>query len=206
MSEDLVAACVVGVDYGTRSGRAVVVRVSDGAELGSAVYEPGYQAGFGVGYEPARPDGSWDGYLLDVLRVAVPRALKASGVFPGTVVGIGFTARTTVPASLTDTPADTLTDSLADTLTGTPAETAPATLSQEAAELAGLPAGIAVAVDDGSSAAARAVQAAQAALAAAARAASWAAEATGRAGRSAHDEPYAGYRNRTTTSAVAARR
>ena len=28
----------VGVDFGTLSGRAVVVRVSDGAELGSAVY------------------------------------------------------------------------------------------------------------------------------------------------------------------------
>ena len=30
---------VVGVDYGTLSGRALVVRVSDGAELGSAVLE-----------------------------------------------------------------------------------------------------------------------------------------------------------------------
>ena len=30
---------VIGVDYGTLSGRAVVVRVSDGAELGSAVHE-----------------------------------------------------------------------------------------------------------------------------------------------------------------------
>jgi hypothetical protein len=30
-------AVVIGVDFGTLSGRAVVVRVSDGAELGSAV-------------------------------------------------------------------------------------------------------------------------------------------------------------------------
>src|SRR4029079_9861642 len=30
---------VIGVDYGTLSGRALVVRVSDGAELGSAVLE-----------------------------------------------------------------------------------------------------------------------------------------------------------------------
>ena len=29
----------IGVDYGTLSGRAVVVRTSDGAELGSAVHE-----------------------------------------------------------------------------------------------------------------------------------------------------------------------
>lgn len=30
---------VVGVDYGTLSGRALVVRVSDGEELGTAVHE-----------------------------------------------------------------------------------------------------------------------------------------------------------------------
>ena len=28
--------CVIGIDFGTLSGRAVVVRVQDGAELGSA--------------------------------------------------------------------------------------------------------------------------------------------------------------------------
>ena len=33
------AGHVVGIDFGTLSGRAVVVRVSDGAELGSAVHE-----------------------------------------------------------------------------------------------------------------------------------------------------------------------
>lgn len=31
--------CVVGVDFGTLSGRAVVVRVRDGAELGTAEHE-----------------------------------------------------------------------------------------------------------------------------------------------------------------------
>ena len=31
-------ACVVGVDFGTLSGRALVVRVRDGAELGTAVH------------------------------------------------------------------------------------------------------------------------------------------------------------------------
>ena len=41
MTADAAAAdpCVVGVDYGTLSGRAVVVRVSDGAELGAAVHD-----------------------------------------------------------------------------------------------------------------------------------------------------------------------
>ena len=38
MSQDR-ARYTVGIDYGTLSGRAVVVRVSDGAELGSAVHE-----------------------------------------------------------------------------------------------------------------------------------------------------------------------
>ena len=33
---------VIGVDYGTLSGRALVVRVGDGAELGSAVHEYEY--------------------------------------------------------------------------------------------------------------------------------------------------------------------
>ena len=32
-------ACVIGVDFGTLSGRALVVRVTDGAELGTAVHE-----------------------------------------------------------------------------------------------------------------------------------------------------------------------
>ncbi len=34
-----ITPCVVGVDFGTLSGRALVVRARDGAELGSAVYE-----------------------------------------------------------------------------------------------------------------------------------------------------------------------
>ena len=31
--------CTIGVDFGTLSGRAVVVRARDGAELGAAVHE-----------------------------------------------------------------------------------------------------------------------------------------------------------------------
>ena len=44
---------VVGVDFGTLSGRAVVVRVSDGAELGTAVHD--YPHGV---VEEALPDGA----------------------------------------------------------------------------------------------------------------------------------------------------
>jgi ribulose kinase len=39
MTVDPKRALVVGVDFGTLSGRALVVRVADGAELGSGVYE-----------------------------------------------------------------------------------------------------------------------------------------------------------------------
>jgi L-ribulokinase len=38
MAADPARALVVGVDFGTLSGRALVVRVADGAELGSAVH------------------------------------------------------------------------------------------------------------------------------------------------------------------------
>lgn len=52
-SESSVGKYVVGVDFGTLSGRALVVRVSDGAELGSTVapYRHGvmerYQTAYG---------------------------------------------------------------------------------------------------------------------------------------------------------------
>jgi L-ribulokinase len=37
MTVDPKRALVVGVDFGTLSGRALVVRVADGAELGSGI-------------------------------------------------------------------------------------------------------------------------------------------------------------------------
>jgi L-ribulokinase len=103
--------CVVGVDFGTLSGRAVVVRVADGTELGSAVHE--YAAGVidhglpGTG-ELLPPDwalqdpADW----REVLRRAVPAALVAGGVDPGRVVGIGtdFTACTVLPSTVDGTP------------------------------------------------------------------------------------------------------
>jgi len=76
------SAVVVGVDYGTLSGRAVVVRVSDGVELGSAVHAYPHAV-----IERALPSGrtlppDWalqvPGDYVDVLRTAVPAALAAS--------------------------------------------------------------------------------------------------------------------------------
>lgn len=102
---------VVGVDFGTLSGRAVVVRVSDGAELGSAVHEyadrvieralPGTDVRLGPDWALQSPR-DW----LDVLRLAVPQAVAAAGIDPGDVIGIGtdFTACTVLPTTAGGTP------------------------------------------------------------------------------------------------------
>jgi L-ribulokinase len=118
-------ACVVGVDYGTLSGRALVVRVSDGAELGTAVHP--YRHAVLDRELPAHLTGSapvelapdWalqvpDDYR-DVLRVAVPEALARAGVAPEQVVGIAtdFTACTMVPTLDDGTPLNEV-DGLAD--------------------------------------------------------------------------------------------
>ncbi|GAB3267056.1 ribulokinase [Nocardioides dilutus] len=102
--------CVVGIDFGTLSGRAVVVRVSDGEELGAATHDYPHAV-----LDQALPSGrrlgpDWalqvpDDYR-DVLRHAVPKALELSGVDPADVVGIGtdFTACTMVPTLADGTP------------------------------------------------------------------------------------------------------
>ncbi|ANZ43399.1 ribulokinase [Lentzea guizhouensis] len=104
-------ACVVGVDFGTLSGRAVVVRVHDGAELGTAVHE--FRHGVVDQVLPAtgRPlPPEWalqvPADYLDVLRTAVPQAVEAAGISPSQVVGIGtdFTACTMVPVTADGTP------------------------------------------------------------------------------------------------------
>jgi L-ribulokinase len=102
---------VVGVDYGTLSGRAVVVRVADGAELGSAVYAyphavltqtlPDGVTGLGADWALQVP-----GDYVGVLRSAVPEAVAAAGVDPALVIGIGtdFTACTILPTLADGTP------------------------------------------------------------------------------------------------------
>ncbi|MFG1646593.1 ribulokinase [Amycolatopsis sp. NPDC049252] len=102
---------VVGIDYGTLSGRAVVVRVRDGAELGSAVTE--YRHGVVDRELPATGRALPPEWALqvpsdyvDVLRTAVPAALADAGANPADVIGIGtdFTACTMVPATVDGTP------------------------------------------------------------------------------------------------------
>ncbi|QBI18539.1 ribulokinase [Egibacter rhizosphaerae] len=102
---------VIGVDYGTLSGRAVVVRVSDGAELGSAVHEYPHgviDATLASSGEPLPPEWALQvpADYIDVLRYAVPEAVSASGIDPEQVIGIGtdFTACTILPTTAEGTP------------------------------------------------------------------------------------------------------
>ncbi|MET0449430.1 MAG: ribulokinase, partial [Aeromicrobium sp.] len=106
---------VVGVDFGTLSGRALVVRVGDGAEMGSAVHAyrhgvleralPAHLAGREVPLEPDWALQVPDDYR-EVLRVAVPEAVRVAGVDPTRVIGIAtdFTACTMVPTLSDGTP------------------------------------------------------------------------------------------------------
>ena len=102
---------VVGVDFGTLSGRALLVRVSDGAELGTAVHD--YRHGvmdsaLAATGEPLPPDWALQDPrdYLDVLREAVPAAVAAAGVDLAQVIGIGtdFTASTPLPVTRDGTP------------------------------------------------------------------------------------------------------
>jgi L-ribulokinase len=105
-------AAVVGVDFGTLSARAVVVRADDGTELGTGVCEYAH----GVierdlpvpGGRALPPDwalqhpGDWRA----ALGASVREAIRDAGVSPGRVAGIGtdFTACTVLPATADGTP------------------------------------------------------------------------------------------------------
>ena len=102
---------VVGVDFGTLSARAVVVRASDGAELGTGVgeYEHGsIERTLPSSRKPLPPDWA----LQDpadwraALSAAVREALADAGADPADVVGIGtdFTACTVLPVLGDGTP------------------------------------------------------------------------------------------------------
>lgn len=115
---------VVGVDYGTLSGRAVVVRVSDGVELGTgvhayphAVLEASLPADLAGSDRPLAPQWALqvpEDYR-EVLRTAVPAAVAAAGIDPAQVIGIAtdFTACTMVPTLGDGTPLNEV-DGLAD--------------------------------------------------------------------------------------------
>jgi len=104
-------AYVVGVDFGTLSGRALVVRVHDGAELGTAVHDYRHAVmddTLAATGEQLPPDWALQDPedYRDVLRRAVPAAISQAGIDPGLVIGIGtdFTASTVMPVLRDGTP------------------------------------------------------------------------------------------------------
>jgi len=100
----------IGVDYGSLSGRAVLVETSTGKEIASAVYEYPHAV-----MDKTLPDGTPLGHdwalqhpqdYIDVLAKTIPEILKKSGVNPADVIGIGtdFTACTVLPVKKDGTP------------------------------------------------------------------------------------------------------
>jgi L-ribulokinase len=108
---------VVGVDFGTESGRAVVIDTADGRELGSAVYPysngvidvhlPAPDEDLRLGPEWALQDPQ---DYIRTFQHAVPAALAKAGVDPAQVVGIGidFTSCTMLPTKADGRPLCTL--------------------------------------------------------------------------------------------------
>jgi len=102
---------VIGVDYGTLSGRALLVRVSDGAEIATFVFEyPHAVLESSLPKSGAKLPPDWalqvPSDYVDVLKKTVPEVLKLSGIDPKQVIGIAtdFTACTVLPVKKDGTP------------------------------------------------------------------------------------------------------
>jgi L-ribulokinase len=101
----------IGVDYGTESGRAVLVDLSDGREVADHVTP--YPHGV---IDEKLPESNIElehdwalqhpGDYIEVLKNSVPVVLKESGVKPEDVIGLGidFTACTMLPVDISGEP------------------------------------------------------------------------------------------------------
>jgi L-ribulokinase len=107
-----VSRYTIGVDFGTESGRAVLVDLADGHTLASSVYP--YVNGVidvalpiesGVALAPDWALQDPDDYLR-VFETTIPAVLRDSGVDPADVIGLGldFTACTMLPVKADGTP------------------------------------------------------------------------------------------------------
>ena len=103
--------CVVGVDFGTLSARAVVVRVDDGAEIGTAMHA--YRHGvidrrLPSSGEELPPDWALQDPrdYVESIAEAVRGAVRDASIDPTAVIGIGtdFTACTMLPTFADGTP------------------------------------------------------------------------------------------------------
>jgi L-ribulokinase len=102
---------VIGVDYGTLSGRAVVVRVSDGEVMGQSVRDYTHAVmdrTLAASGESLPPQWALQvpADYVEVLKEAVPAAVDDAGIDPQRVIGIAtdFTASTLLPVLDDGTP------------------------------------------------------------------------------------------------------
>lgn len=104
------AKYVIGVDFGSLSGRAVLVETATGAELADSTFDYPHAV-----MDETLPDGTKLGVdwalqhpqdYLDVFYQTIPAVLKESGVDAADVIGIGidFTACTFMPVKRDGTP------------------------------------------------------------------------------------------------------
>lgn len=100
----------IGVDFGTLSGRAVLVEVNTGEEIMSSVYDYPHAV-----MDKTLPDGTTLGVdwalqhpqdYLDVFAHTIPELIKLTGVAPEDIIGVGtdFTACTVLPVLKDGTP------------------------------------------------------------------------------------------------------
>ncbi len=101
----------IGIDFGTESARALLVRLADGAEIASAVHEYGDGVideklpGTDIRLEPDWALQNPMDYVTAV-KTTIPQVLTESGVAPEDVIGLGidFTACTMLPTKADGTP------------------------------------------------------------------------------------------------------
>lgn len=104
------AKYAIGVDYGTLSGRALLVDIATGEEIETSVYEYPHAV-----MDESLPGGTKLGVdwalqhprdYLDVLKITVPDVIEKSGVDAGDIIGVGvdFTACTVLPVTMDGTP------------------------------------------------------------------------------------------------------
>jgi L-ribulokinase len=101
----------IGLDYGTQSGRAVLVEIGTGKEIATAVkeythgvmdeYLPGGKIKLGFDWALQHPAD-----YIEVLQECIPAVLKKAGVNSEDVIGLGidFTACTVLPIDKTGEP------------------------------------------------------------------------------------------------------
>ncbi len=101
----------IGIDFGTLSGRAVLIDVTNGKEVAHAVkdythgvmdrYLPDGKTALGMDWALQHPQD-----YLEVLSETIPSVLTQSGVNPSDVIGVAidFTACTMIPTKADGTP------------------------------------------------------------------------------------------------------